>query len=64
MDIDIIFRIAAIGVLVSIINMMLKHSGRDELAMLATISGLVIVLFMVAREIANLFNYIKSVFNF
>lgn len=64
MNIDLIFRIAAIGVLVSILNAVLKQSGREEMAMLTTLSGLVLVLIMVAREIVNLFNMIKAMFNF
>jgi len=64
MDIDLIFRIAAIGILVSILNAVLKQSGRDELAMLTTLSGLVLVLLMVAKEIANLFNLLKTMFQF
>ncbi|NMB97947.1 MAG: stage III sporulation protein AC [Clostridiaceae bacterium] len=64
MNIDLIFRIAAIGILISILNAVLKQTGRDELAMLTTLSGLVLVLVMVAREIVNLFNLIKTLFNF
>ncbi len=64
MNIDLIFRIAAIGVLVSILNAVLKQSGREELAMLTTLSGLILVLLMVAKEIVNLFNIIKTMFNF
>ncbi|NSW91346.1 MAG: stage III sporulation protein AC [Firmicutes bacterium] len=64
MNIDLIFRIAAIGVLVSILNAVLKQSGREELAMLTTLSGLVLVLLMVAKEIVNLFNLIKTMFHF
>ena len=64
MNMDLIFRIAAIGVLVSILNAVLKQSGREELAMLTTLSGLVLVLLMVAKEIVNLFNLIKAMFNF
>lgn len=64
MNIDLIFRIAAIGVLVSILNAVLKQSGREELAMLTTLSGLILVLLMVAKEIVNLFNLIKTMFYF
>ncbi|MDP4093544.1 MAG: stage III sporulation protein AC [Bacillota bacterium] len=64
MDIDLIFKIAAIGILVSILNMVLKKSDRDELAMLTTLAGLVIVLLMVAKEIGNLFQAIKTIFQF
>lgn len=64
MDIDLIFRIAAIGILVSILNAVLKQSGREELAMLTSLSGLVLVLLMVAKEVVNLFNLIKIMFQF
>jgi len=64
MNIDLIFRIAAIGILVSILNAVLKQSGREELAMLTTLSGLILVLLIVAKEIVNLFNLIKTMFNF
>ncbi|HHY23304.1 MAG TPA: stage III sporulation protein AC [Clostridiaceae bacterium] len=64
MNIDLIFRIAAIGILVSILNAVLKQSGREELAMLTTLSGLILVLLMVAKEIVNLFNIIKTMFSF
>jgi len=64
MNIDLIFRIAAVGILISILNAILKQTGRDELAMLTTLSGLVLVLVMVAREIVNLFNLIKTMFQF
>jgi len=64
MDIDVIFKIAAVGILVSILNAVLKQSGRDELAMLTTLSGLILVLLMVAKEIVNLFDLIKTMFQF
>ncbi|HZK27347.1 MAG TPA: stage III sporulation protein AC [Thermoclostridium sp.] len=64
MDIDLIFRIAAIGILVAVLNSLLQKSGRDEQAMMTTIAGLVVVLMMVVKEIANLFETIKTLFNF
>lgn len=64
MGIDLIFRIAAIGILVSVLNIVLNKSGRDEYSMMITIAGLVIVLLMVVQEIANLFEAIKEIFNF
>ena len=54
MDIDLIFRIAAIGILVAVLNSLLTKSGREEQAMMTTLAGLVVVLLMVVREIANL----------
>jgi stage III sporulation protein AC len=53
MNIDLIFRIAAIGILVAVLNSLLSKSGRDEQAMMTTLAGLVVVLLMVVREIAN-----------
>jgi len=64
MDVDLIFRIAAIGILVTVLNMVLKQSGRDEMALLTTIAGVVMVLFMVAKEIVNLFDTVKALFRF
>lgn len=61
---DLIFRIAAIGILISVLNMVLKQSGRDEMAILTTIAGVVVVLLMVAREIVNLFDTVKTLFRF
>lgn len=64
MGIDLIFRIAAIGILVSVLNQVLSRSGRDEYATMTTLAGLVVVLLMVIKEIVNLFDTIKTMFNF
>ena len=64
MEIDLIFKIAAIGIIVSILNQVLSRSGRDEQATMTTLAGLVVVLVMVAREIADLFVLIKQLFGF
>ncbi|MCR4434258.1 MAG: stage III sporulation protein AC [Clostridiales bacterium] len=64
MGIDLIFRIAAIGILVSVLNAVLNKSGRDEQAMMTTLAGLIVVLLLVVKEIVNLFNTIKTMFNF
>lgn len=64
MDINIIFKIATIGILVSILNILLNKSGREEQAMMTTIVGLVVVLIMVVHEIAKLFNVVKTTFQF
>lgn len=64
MEINIIFKIATIGILVSILNILLNKSGREEQAMMTTIVGLVVVLIMVVREIAKLFNVVKTTFQF
>ncbi len=62
MDVDFIFRIAAIGIIVAVLNQVLIRSGREEQAMLTTLAGLVVVLMMLINQIANLFDTIKSVF--
>jgi len=64
MNIDLIFRIAAIGILVAVLNSLLTKSGREEQAMMTTLAGLVVVLLMVVNEIAKLFNTVKTLFNF
>ena len=55
MDVDLIFKIAAIGILVSVLNQVLTRSGRDEQATMTTLAGLVVVLMMVVQEISDLF---------
>ena len=62
MNVDLIFKIAAIGITVTVINQLLKHSGREEQALLTTLAGLVVVLFMVINQIKALFDTIKSLF--
>jgi stage III sporulation protein AC len=64
MNIDLIFKIAAIGILVSVLNQVLIRSGREEQAMLTTLAGLVVVLMMVIKEIVNLFDAVKTMFQF
>lgn len=64
MDVDLIFKIAAIGILVSILNIVLKKSDRDEQAMMTTLAGLVVVLMLVVKEIAKLFDTVKALFGF
>ena len=61
--VDLIFKVAAIGILVSVLNQLLVRSGGEDQAMLTTIAGLVVVLLMVIDQISNLFNTIKSVFD-
>ena len=63
MDIDFIFKIAAIGIIVSILNQVLARSGRDEQATMTTLTGLVVVLMMVAQKISELFELVKSLFH-
>lgn len=62
MDVDFIFRIAAIGILVAVLNQVLSRSGRDEQAMLTTLAGLVVVLMMVVQKINELFLLVKGLF--
>lgn len=64
MGIDLIFKIAAIGILVAILSSLLEQTGRKEVALMTTIIGLVVVLLMVAKEIVNLFDTIKTLFQF
>ncbi|MDO4618188.1 MAG: stage III sporulation protein AC [Clostridia bacterium] len=64
MDIDLIFQIAGIGIVVAVLSQLLSRSGRDEQALMITIAGLVIVLFILTEEIGNLFDTIKRIFNF
>ncbi|MBQ5765791.1 MAG: stage III sporulation protein AC [Clostridia bacterium] len=62
MDIDFIFKIAAIGIIVAVLNQLLIRSGREDQAMLTTLAGVVVVLFMVVEVIADLFDTIKDLF--
>ena len=62
MNVDLIFRIAAIGMIVAVLNQLLIKSGRDEQAMLTTLAGLLVVLSVIVKEVSGLFEMIKSVF--
>ena len=64
MDVDLIFKIAAIGILVAVLNQLLVRSGRDEQAMMTTLTGLVLVLMMLVQKISELFDLIKALFGF
>ncbi|MFR7552832.1 MAG: stage III sporulation protein AC, partial [Acutalibacteraceae bacterium] len=61
MDVDLIFKIAAIGIIVAVLNQLLIRSGREEQAMMTTLAGLIVVLMMIISEISTLFDTIKSV---
>lgn len=63
MSITIIFKIAAVGILVSVLSQVLKHSGRDEQAFLTSLAGLVLVLLWIVPYIAQLFNTIQNFFS-
>ncbi|MDO4270748.1 MAG: stage III sporulation protein AC [Eubacteriales bacterium] len=64
MDVDLIFRIAAVGILVAVFNQLLIRSGREEQALMTTLAGLVVVLMLIVQEISQLFSMMKSVFGF
>ena len=64
MEIDLIFKVAAIGIIVAILNQVLSRSGRDEQATMTTLTGLVVVLMMVASKISELFDLVKQLFRF
>ena len=62
MDVDLIFKIAAVGILVAVLNQLLVRSGREEQAMMTTLAGLVVVMMMLERQISDLFQLVKSLF--
>lgn len=63
MDVDLVFKIAAIGILVAVLNILISRAGRDEQALMTTIAGLVVVLVLVIQKISELFDLIKSLFS-
>ena len=62
MDVDLIFKIAAIGILVTVLNQVLARSGREEMATMTSLAALVVVLMMVVQEISSLFDLVKTLF--
>jgi len=64
MDIDLIFKIAAIGIIVAILNQVLSKTGREEQATMTTLAGLVVVLMMIAQKVSDLFDLVKTLFGF
>ena len=64
MEIDLIFKIAAVGIIVSILNQVLVRSGREERATMTSLAGLVVVLMIVVQRISDLFELVKSLFHF
>ncbi len=62
MNVDIIFKIAAVGILIAVIKQVLTKAGREEMATMTTLTGIVIVLLMVVNLISQLFNSVKSIF--
>ncbi len=63
MDVNLIFKIAAIGIIVAVLNTLLVRSGRDDQAMLTTLAGVIVVLMMLIPQISNLFNEVRSLFD-
>ena len=64
MNVDLIFKIAAVGILVAVLNLLLSRAGRDEQALMTTIAGLVVVLIIIVQQIYELFDLIKGLFGF
>ena len=64
MQVEMIFKVAAIGILVSVLNQLLIRSGREEQAMMTTLAGLIVVLMMIVQEISELFQFVKTTFGF
>ncbi len=63
MNVDLIFKIAGVGMVVAILNQLLSRAGREEQALLTTIAGLLVVLLMLSQEIGNLFDTLKKIFD-
>ena len=63
MDIQIIFKIASIGILTAVTNQILKYAGKDEIATLTTLAGVVVVLFLIIEMVSDLFSMVKSLFS-
>ena len=63
MDIDLIFKIAAIGIIVAVLNQLLVRSGREEQALMVTLAALIIVMIVMVQQISDLFALTKSLFN-
>ena len=64
MDVELIFKIAAVGIIVSILNQVLVRSGREEQATMTTLAGLVVVVIIIVQKIAQLFDLVKNLFHF
>ena len=64
MQVDLIFKVAGIGILVAVLNLLLIRSGREEQAMMTTLAGLIVVLMIVIEEISALFDLVKTTFGF
>ena len=64
MDVDLIFKVAAVGILVAVLNQLLVRSGREEQAMMTTLAGLIVVMMMIIQQLSQMFSLIKSTFGF
>ena len=64
MDIELVFKLAALGIIVAVLNILLSRSGREEQALMVTLAGLVAALVMVVQEISDLFQLIRRLFGF
>lgn len=64
LNVDLVFKIAAVGIIVSVLNQVLSRSGRDEMATVVTLAGLVVVLMIVVQQISELFDMVKTLFQF
>lgn len=64
MDVDLIFKVAAVGILVAVLNQLLIRSGREEQAMMTTLAGLIVVMMMIIEQVNRMFELIKSTFGF
>lgn len=64
MEVELIFKIAAVGILVAVLNQLLIRSGREEQAMMTTLAGLIVVMMLIVQKISELFTLIQTVFGF
>lgn len=64
MDVDLVFKIAAVGIIVTILNQVLVRSGREEQATMTTLAGLIVVLMIIVQRISDLFELVKNLFHF
>ena len=62
MDVDLIFKIAAVGIIITVLNQVLIRSGREDQAMLVALAGVIVVLFIIVEQISSLFDAVKSIF--
>ena len=62
MEVDLIFRIAAVGIIITVLNQVLIRSGREDQAMLVALAGVIVVLFIIIEQVSDLFDTVKSIF--